>query len=213
VNLRIHSYFNKSFVEGPYTRFVIWVQGCSIRCPGCSNKHMWDFNEGYAVSIEDLYNIINDEEEIEGVTFVGGEPFDQAGALALLAENIRRKKLGIVTFTGYKYEYLKYYGTEPQQALLEKTDLLIDGPFELDNKMSDLPWVGSGNQRFIHLSDRYADFNFAEVHNKIEIRWDEEKNKIVLNGIMDDESINAFTSQMRLKGFIRKDHGCPVKVI
>ena len=37
-----------------------------------------------------------DEDEIEGVTFVGGEPFDQAGALALLAENIRMKKLGIV---------------------------------------------------------------------------------------------------------------------
>ena len=71
---------------------------------------------------------------------------------------------------------------------------------------------GKDGAEMLEIAEK-EDFNFAEVHNKIEIRWDEEKNKIVLNGIMDDESINAFTSQMRLKGFIRKDHGCPVKVI
>lgn len=204
MTIRIYSYLNNSSVEGPYVRFVIWMQGCSIRCQGCANKHMWDFNGGQEVSVTEMYEIIRCQKDIEGITLVGGEPFDQANSLAALAYEVKKIGLGIVTFTGYHYEYLLENGSQYNQSLIEYTDLLIDGPYQKDKKTMNLPWVGSQNQRYIHLSERYMGFDFAAVKNKTEIRLNEACSKIIVNGITDNEIMANFGERMRNKGFIRE---------
>ena len=205
MTIRIHSYLTKSSVEGPYARFVIWVQGCSIRCQGCANKHMWNFNGGQELSVTEMCNIIKSQDEIEGVTFVGGEPFDQAKQLAALACEVKKIGLGIVTFTGYHYEYLIDNGSQYTQSLIEHTDLLIDGPYLPDKQTTNLPWVGSRNQRLIHLSGRYRGFDFATVQNKYEIRLNKDHSKIIFNGISDNKAMNNFWDGMRKRGFIREE--------
>jgi anaerobic ribonucleoside-triphosphate reductase activating protein len=204
MTIRIHSYLKNSLAEGPYVRFVIWVQGCSIRCQGCANKHMWDFNGGQELSVTEMYAIIRRQKGIEGITLVGGEPFDQAKPLAELAYEVKNIGLGIVTFTGYHYEYLLENGTQYNQSLIEYTDLLIDGPYQQDKKTMNLPWVGSRNQRYIHLSERYLKFDFAAVRNKTEIRLNEACSKITFNGISDNGIMANFGDRMRKKGFIRE---------
>lgn len=203
--IRIHSYLTHSLVEGPYTRFVIWLQGCSIRCPGCANKHMWDFNGGQEILVDELLNIIMDQVGIEGITLVGGEPFDQAQPLKGLVSGIKKCGLGVVTFTGYTYEYLSRSKSCSIHYLMNHTDLLIDGPFQQKYQTLNMPWVGSRNQRLIHLSERYRGFDFATVQNKYEIRLNKDHSKIIFNGIGDNKAMNNFWDSMRKRGFMRKD--------
>jgi anaerobic ribonucleoside-triphosphate reductase activating protein len=82
--LRIHSFVPTTEVEGPGRRACVWVQGCSIRCPGCFNTHMWARDTGFTVTVDELASRIVETTGIEGVTFLGGEPFEQAEALLTL---------------------------------------------------------------------------------------------------------------------------------
>ncbi|HET8646986.1 MAG TPA: 4Fe-4S cluster-binding domain-containing protein, partial [Vicinamibacteria bacterium] len=72
-------------VEGPGARFALWVQGCSIRCPGCCNPHLFPAR-GEVVSVDALVAEVKAVRgRIEGLTLLGGEPFDQPAPLAVLA--------------------------------------------------------------------------------------------------------------------------------
>ena len=84
------------------------------------------------------------------MTFSGGEPFCQAGALASLGKEIKKLGLNIVTYTGYTFEQL--YSSREQNNwndLLKVTDVLIDGPFILEQKDWEIKFRGSSNQRYI----------------------------------------------------------------
>ena len=91
---------------------------------------------------------------LSGVTFSGGEPFCQAGAFADLAEEVEKRGLDIVTFSGYTYEQLleKAETDEDTARLLARTWLLIDGPFKKEEKDLTLAFRGSRNQRIIDLN-------------------------------------------------------------
>jgi len=74
-----------SRVNGPGRRFVIWFQGCSIRCRGCLNPEFHDEDGGHLIETARLVDMIRDlRDEIEGVTFTGGEPLAQAMELVSL---------------------------------------------------------------------------------------------------------------------------------
>ena len=88
MELIIHRYIPVTAVEGPGKRFCLWVQGCSIRCEGCGVPWTWAKENGEKISVEKLLKeIVKSQEEnsIEGVTFLGGEPFDQPEGLGELA--------------------------------------------------------------------------------------------------------------------------------
>lgn len=198
--LEIHSCVPQSQTEGPGLRFTIWVQGCSIRCEGCANIHMWEHGYGHLVDVNSLTEMIRETGGIEGVTVVGGEPFDQAEPLALLAKEVQRFGLGVIVFTGNIYEELLSNGSTHDHALLEYTDMLIDGPFQKEFVTYDLPWVGSGNQRYIHLSNRYSQFDLCEISNHLEIRFDAEKMKITINGMDNLDQLEKVFDRLRMKG-------------
>jgi anaerobic ribonucleoside-triphosphate reductase activating protein len=152
---------------------VIWVQGCPFRCPGCVSPELRPFSGGTAESVEDLSREIIALPYIEGVTFSGGEPMMQALALGALIDRIRSKRvLSFVCFTGFTLEKIITKGTSAQKALLERLDMLIDGPY-LQARHTDLKWRGSDNQRIHFLTDRYLDLQstLSERGNLIELEF------------------------------------------
>jgi anaerobic ribonucleoside-triphosphate reductase activating protein len=95
----------------------------------------------------------------EGITLLGGEPFDQAGALGIVAEAFRDEGLTVMTFSGYPADRLARWAADrPDIArLLAATDLLCDGPYLRDLPDTRRPWVGSRNQGIRALTGAYAD--------------------------------------------------------
>ncbi|RJX21580.1 MAG: anaerobic ribonucleoside-triphosphate reductase activating protein [Ammonifex sp.] len=149
VRLRIAGVVRESVVDGPGLRYVIFAQGCPHRCPGCHNPETWDPAGGYDISFLEIINDITANPLVSGVTFSGGEPFMQATWFAMLGIALRHKGLDIVTYTGYTFEELLVMPDEGVRDLLAVTDLLIDGPFLLEERDLTLPFRGSRNQRII----------------------------------------------------------------
>ncbi|MBD2185873.1 radical SAM protein [Planktothrix sp. FACHB-1355] len=150
-------------VLGPYKRAVIWVQGCEFACAGCIVPESWDEAGGETIVLEELAEWILAQPDIEGITLSGGEPMRQAAALVSLIDTVRRSKdLGVMCYTGYRWEQLQQQGTEAQKSLLDRIDLLVDGTY-IESKHEDLLWRGSSNQRLLLLSDRYEQVLMAEL--------------------------------------------------
>ncbi|MDX2097123.1 MAG: 4Fe-4S single cluster domain-containing protein [Leptolyngbyaceae cyanobacterium bins.59] len=150
--LNIMGYVNRSGVNGPGCRAVLWVQGCLRECPGCFNPASWPFEINQLVSIDALVEQILDDSENEGVTFSGGEPFWQAPALAELAHKLKKHGLNVMSFTGFTLERLQSdYAPAGSRELLAELDILIDGPYiqELAVNSPNSP-VSSHNQR-VHI--------------------------------------------------------------
>jgi len=150
-------------VLGPGERSVIWAQGCPLRCPGCHNPQYLPFVDAVWTTIEELERRILATTGIEGVTFVGGEPFAQARALGVLAQRIRRAGLSVMVYSGYTVEQLVSEIEPYAMWLLYSADLLMDGPYRRELP-TQRPWRGSDNQRLIALSPRYA--NEVEAWNR-----------------------------------------------
>jgi anaerobic ribonucleoside-triphosphate reductase activating protein len=95
---------------------------------------------------------------IEGVTLLGGEPFEQAEGLCAFARGVREKGLSVMTFSGYTLEELRAQGaTRPAILhLLAATDVLVDGRYDAAHPDAARLWAGSTNQRFHYLTDRYT---------------------------------------------------------
>ena len=192
MELIIHRYLPVTTVEGPGKRFCLWVQGCSIRCEGCGIPWTWAKENGKKVNVEELYTEIKKsyvENDIEGVTFLGGEPFDQPEALGELAELIKEMGLSIMTFSGYLIEDLR---KRPEcQKLLKAADLLIDGPFVQEKLDLSRPWVGSSNQSYHFLTSRYLylESDLTNIDNKVEIRVLED-GSVSVNGMVTQKTLN-----------------------
>lgn len=163
--LNIFQFIENTRVEGPGLRDCIYLQGCSIHCEGCTSPQTWDWENGTLYSLEVIVDKVLNNDMIEGVTFSGGEPFNQAKNLSKIAKIFQENDLSIVVFTGYTLESLLDSNNEGYMELLKYTDLLIDGPFILSQKDFSRPLVGSSNQKFHFLSDRYSMDDLEELRN------------------------------------------------
>jgi anaerobic ribonucleoside-triphosphate reductase activating protein len=154
--------------EGPGLRAAVWVQGCSIRCRGCINPHLFSSRGG---ELYDPSALVDQAvaQGCEGLTLLGGEPFDQAEACAVFAEAGRRAGLGVITFTGYELESLRDRDASCRR-LIAATDLLVDGPYRGQEAETSRSLVGSANQRFLHFTERYAGFDPFRLANRVDIR-------------------------------------------
>lgn len=92
----------------------------------------------------------------KGVTFSGGEPFEQADGFAKLAELLKGQRLEIASYTGYCFEEL-LEGTDAQRRLLEKLDVLIDGEYKEEERSLSISFRGSRNQRIIDVKKSLAE--------------------------------------------------------
>lgn len=160
MRLNLARTLSRSAANGPGERFVLWVQGCPLACPGCWNPDTWAFERRDLRTVDDLAAVILATEGIEGVTFTGGEPFAQARALTALAERVRAVGLSVFVFTGYDLDEL----TRPEHlALLAITDVVVAGRYVEASRATGLAWRGSANQCVHFLSDRYGPADMEQV--------------------------------------------------
>jgi anaerobic ribonucleoside-triphosphate reductase activating protein len=145
--LRIAGVVTDSIVDGPGVRYTIFAQGCVHKCPGCHNPKTHDYNGGSLVDVDEIIKDIESFKYIKGVTFSGGEPFDQPEVLAEMAKVLKSKGYHILSFSGYTFEHIQK--DDKKSELLKYVDVLIDGRFELKLKSLKLNFRGSSNQRII----------------------------------------------------------------
>ena len=149
--LKIAGIARESIVDGPGIRFVVFTQGCSHRCPGCHNPQTHDPEGGNWISTDRLLEEIGKNPMLKGVTFSGGEPFEQPGPLAELTRGILDMGLDLISYSGYTFEELLQMGEEDPDLryILENCRMIIDGRFQEDKKTLALPFRGSTNQRLV----------------------------------------------------------------
>ena len=133
-------------VAGVGLRTSIYFAGCENACEGCHNPQSWNMANGKKYSVDTLYDIVRGADM--NVTFSGGDPMLQAGALCALARRIKEEcGKTIWCYTGYLFENLL---TRPDtRELLAYIDVLVDGPFILAERDLSLRFRGSRNQRLI----------------------------------------------------------------
>jgi anaerobic ribonucleoside-triphosphate reductase activating protein len=192
--LRIAAIVDDTRAEGPGRRWALWVQGCSLRCAGCCNPEMFDERRGQAVEIDELAARIAEAQAhgVEGVTFLGGEPFEQPVGLAALARRARALAMTVMVFSGHALDELRARGDAAE--LLALTDLLVDGRYDRARPEPRPPigrrWIGSANQVMHFLTAAYSpDDPRMRGANTIEIR--------LSNGAL---QINGWPSADRLVG-------------
>ncbi len=173
--------------EGPGRRYAIWVQGCPMRCPGCCNPELLRFGGGTPRTVARLLETIlsaHARSPLEGVSLLGGEPFAQAPALAVLAERVREAGLGVMVYSGFRLDELheKIAANEPGVArLLAACDLLVDGRYERDLPDRERRWIGSTNQQLHLLTTRHrADDPVFREGETIELRLVD--GQLIING-------------------------------
>ena len=195
MKLRVFNILKKTKVEGPGTRYCIWVQGCSRHCKGCQAVHTWP-HSGKLIEVKEIIADIAAQKDIEGVTFLGGEPFEQPEALGIIAENVRKAGLSVLCFTGALIEDLRL--NPINRKLLYNIDLLIDGEFVIDKVDYSRPWCGSSNQRYHFLTSRYNDEIFAKYKNKVEVNISK-SGVIFMNGMGNFDEILQKIDLVKLK--------------
>jgi anaerobic ribonucleoside-triphosphate reductase activating protein len=167
--LNVAAYSVRTQALGPGMRAVIWVQGCPFHCPGCIAPNWIPFRPAYSFSPAQILDKF-DLETIDGFTFSGGEPMDQAEGLTQVIRLARKtKELSLICFTGYRYERL--INNPPNSGvpeLLKEVDVLIDGPYiQAQNNSRGLR--GSKNQRVIRLSSRFDSHDFESQSRRLEV--------------------------------------------
>ncbi len=167
--LNITSFVKSSRALGPGSRAVVWVQGCPLNCPGCIAPSWIPFVDAQRISPEELLAKF-DVQSIDGFTFSGGEPMEQAGGLARLIHLARlQKDINLICFTGYRYERLiKNPPNKGVTALLDQVDVLVDGPY-IQKKNNSLGLRGSTNQRIIHLTNRLLSHDLEKQNRNMEV--------------------------------------------
>lgn len=145
--------------NGEGVRVTLFVSGCTNHCEGCFQPQTWDFTYGeeFTAQTEDKILGMLAPDYIEGLTVLGGEPFEPQNQECLLPflRRVREQypDKSIWMFTGFTYEILKTEGSHPRcgqtDEILALIDILVDGRFVLEKKNISLQFRGSENQRVI----------------------------------------------------------------
>ncbi len=157
--LRVHGFAPRSRANGPGTRAVLWVQGCTLGCPGCFNPATWPAAGGEEREVEELAREIR-AAAVDGVTVSGGEPFEQPEALLALVTALAGTS--IIVFSGFTRGEIERQPLGP--AILERIDVLVDGRY-VDKRRVARGLRGSANQ-VVHLltpRHRMADIEATPV--------------------------------------------------
>lgn len=152
---------NYDIADGEGVRVTLFCSGCTNRCEGCFQPETWDFCYGkeYTKETEDQLIQMLTNPNIQGLTLLGGDPFEPSNQRTLITL-LRRVKQELPTkdvwaYTGFVYDQDLLEGqrkhTEVTDEMLSYIDVLVDGPFVIDEKDISLYYRGSTNQRVIDM--------------------------------------------------------------
>jgi anaerobic ribonucleoside-triphosphate reductase activating protein len=153
VKLRIHAIEPKSRANGPGVRFVVWMQGCTLGCPGCFNPTTHAATAGREVTVDEIATQLAATPRIEGLSLSGGEPLQQARAAIALLDEARSLGLSTLAFSGYTLDEIRALPHGPD--VLARLDVLIDGRYVSTQRLAT-GLRGSANQRIQLLTERYS---------------------------------------------------------
>lgn len=201
--LNVHDVLPVSYANGPGPRAVVWVQGCSKRCPGCSNPLTHSHRPHVLFTPERLADCILTISGIEGLTISGGEPCEQALAVGRLCRAVRKKGLSVVLYTGWRYEDICCSDNHAVRDLLGQIDILIDGPFVRRLVDKNLVWRGSSNQQIYFLTDRY-DPDVLQNNNQAQVEGvlTQGTTGMLMTGFPDDFDITVLTTHLAVEAGI-----------
>ena len=149
----LYRLYHYSTADGPGRRSVVQVSGCSIHCEGCFVPQTHERENGTLVTIASIVSeIVSKQLDHDGVTILGGEPFDQPASVAELVYRLKLQDVHITLYSGYTLENLIQRGTPSIDYILTHIDVLIDGPFINRMIKGSGEYRGSRNQRLISLS-------------------------------------------------------------
>lgn len=182
--INYHKIEARSLVDGPGERTVLFVQGCSIHCPGCQNVHIWDGKRGFTDDTDTMaYTLAFLAGKSGNITISGGEPFDQPAALSALLRSLKDGYgIGhVIVYSGYTWERLTSKDVPADvatsvRAALSRIDILVDGPFIKALDDTRITYRGSRNQRPI---DVQASLQSGEL---VVLDWDEPEIVIAADG-------------------------------
>lgn len=165
---------NYDIADGEGVRVTLFCSGCTNRCEGCFQPETWDFCYGkeYTKETEDQLIQMLTNPNIQGLTLLGGDPFEPSNQRTLITL-LRRVKQELPTkdvwaYTGFVYEQDLLEGkrkhTEVTDEMLSYIDVLVDGPFVIDEKDISLYFKGSTNQRVIDMPKTLKSGNVVIYH-------------------------------------------------
>jgi anaerobic ribonucleoside-triphosphate reductase activating protein len=129
----------------------VWLQGCTLGCPGCFNPATHDAAGGREVLVEDLAREMAASGS-EGLSLSGGEPLQQAAGAVALLDAARALGMSTLAFSGYTIDEIRAlpHGND----VLARLDVLIDGRYVSTERLAT-GLRGSANQRIQVLTERY----------------------------------------------------------
>ena len=156
--------------NGPGIRTSLYVSGCTHHCKGCFNKETWDFNNGVPYTLETEDYIIDQLKERDGLSLLGGDPFDNLKDLDLydLIARVRKEypDKTIWCWTGYTYEEI--IKDKDLYNFFSLLDVVVDGRFVESRKDIKLKFKGSTNQRVINVKE-YMETGSCVIYEKYNI--------------------------------------------
>jgi anaerobic ribonucleoside-triphosphate reductase activating protein len=187
---------------GPGARIGVWLQGCSIRCPGCVSMDTWVGDQHVTTLDEVKKGLLPFLPLADGVTISGGEPFDQPEALRALLQWLRDVHSGdVFVYSGHTYEALQQYFA----AFDGLIDAVMTDPFRQDIGQT-LALRGSDNQRLFMLTERgrqrFAAFErqYEKEDRALDIMFDDHTGEIFLAGIPARDDLKRLVAQMEASG-------------
>lgn len=201
-------------VLGPGRRVGIWLQGCSIGCPGCVSRDTWPaldaadhITPAELLARVDTLVAAGPPGPVEGVTISGGEPFDQAQALAEVLELLRHwlaergtANADLLVYTGYDEPDARRIGP----AVFSLADGVIAGPFRVAEPGTR--WWGSGNQHLIARDERSAArYEAALTATAAEVQVSVEGGQVFIVGIPNRHTLATVESLVAKSGIRLSD--------
>ncbi|MCR5184418.1 MAG: anaerobic ribonucleoside-triphosphate reductase activating protein [Opitutales bacterium] len=146
--IRVIDIIFDTFVDGPGMRTTVYCAGCRHFCEGCHNPQTWKFDQGTAMTPEEIMAAILEGSPSSNITFSGGDPLYQVEGFAALAKLAKENyDKNIWCYTGFLYEEI--VADARLRQILPYIDVLVDGLFVLAERDTSLSFRGSRNQRLI----------------------------------------------------------------
>ena len=156
MEIRLYGTVMDSIVDGPGYRYAVFTQGCPHHCPGCHNPESHAFDGGKIADTDALIAAFSANPLLDGITLTGGDPLCQPVPCLVLARAAHERRLNVWAYTGYTWEQLLAENDPDRMALLHEVDVLVDGPFLLEERSLELQYCGSRNQRLIDVKASLA---------------------------------------------------------
>lgn len=150
--LSLASIVNETISDGIGIRLSIYFNGCIHHCQECHNPQTWRFNDQKIITMDDITKIVNLYKKnplLSGISLSGGDPLYNPEGMILFIQLLKNLlgNINIWCYTGYQFEHLIM--DDITAKFLTYIDVLVDGPYQKHNRVYNIPFIGSSNQRII----------------------------------------------------------------